>query len=123
LVASGYETAADQLLAERSEAGFPPAARMALVRAEAPHAQPPFDCLEAARERLASVAAAGCDAFGPAPAPMERVAGRYRAQLALQAPDRRPLHRTLQALRPWLETASIARRVRWSLDVDPVDLM
>jgi len=123
LVDEGYEAAAERLLAERRETGFPPATKMALVRAEAPKARPPHDCLEAARVHIGETGAAGCEVFGPAPAPMERVAGRYRAQLALQAARRRPLHETLSALRPWLESAKLARRVRWSIDVDPVDML
>ncbi len=123
LVGAGYEAAAERLLAERREARLPPATHMALVRAEAPQWQPPQDCLEAAREHLEREGDAACEVFGPAPAPMERVAGRYRAQLALQAGDRRPLHRSLRTLRPWLETAKPARRVRWSIDVDPVDML
>jgi len=123
LVDAGYETAAERLLGERREARFPPATRMALVRAEAPQWQPPQDCLEAARDKLQAEGDPACEVFGPAPAPMERVAGRYRAQLALQASERRPLHRSLRVLRPWLETGSVARRVRWSIDVDPVDML
>jgi primosomal protein N' (replication factor Y) len=38
-------------------------------------------------------------ALGPVPAPMERRAGRFRAQLLLQSDDRGPLHGLLL---PWL---------------------
>ena len=54
---------------------------------------------------------------------MERRAGRYRAQLLLQAPERGALQ---QLLEPWvlaLEALKSARKVRWSLDVDPVDTL
>ena len=48
---------------------------------------------------------------GPIPAPMERRAGRYRAQLLIEAPERRPLQRLLRTLVPalvrgWIEWAS-----------------
>ncbi|MDF3864264.1 hypothetical protein P3W53_07325, partial [Pseudomonas denitrificans (nom. rej.)] len=59
---------------------------------------------------------------GPVPAPMERRAGRYRAQLLLMSTARAPLHRLLT---PWLQTLEgmpSGRQVRWSLDVDPIDL-
>jgi primosomal protein N' (replication factor Y) len=49
-------------------------------------------------------------------------AGRHRGQLLLEAAVRGPLH---AALRPWqhaLAELSTSRRVRWSLDVDPIDL-
>jgi primosomal protein N' (replication factor Y) len=53
---------------------------------------------------------------------MARRAGRYRAQLLLQSTDRRALHAVLANLRPALEVEPAARKVRWSIDVDPVEL-
>ena len=53
---------------------------------------------------------------------MARRAGRYRAQLLLQASDRRALHAVLRELRPQLEQSPTARKVRWSIDVDPIEL-
>jgi len=123
LVEQGFDAVAEKLLQEREEARFPPAARMALVRAESPHAEAPTACLEAARQHLVACGVTEVEVFGPAPAPLERVAGRYRAQLALQADTRGPLHAALGELRPWLETAKPARRVRWSIDVDPVETL
>jgi primosomal protein N' (replication factor Y) len=60
--------------------------------------------------------------LGPAPAPMERRAGRYRAHLLLQAGQRAPLQRLLAGALPELGSLKEARRVRWSIDVDPVSL-
>jgi len=62
------------------------------------------------------------EVLGPVPAPMERRAGRYRAQLLLQASGREHLHPLVSHLIPRLETLKSARRVRWSLDIDPVDM-
>ena len=59
---------------------------------------------------------------GPVSAPMERKAGRYRAQLLVQSNQRRHLHRLLDALRVSMESSPLARRVRWSIDVDPIEL-
>jgi primosomal protein N' (replication factor Y) len=53
---------------------------------------------------------------------MARKAGRYRAQLLLQSSDRSSLHRVLGELRPILESDPASRKVRWSIDVDPVEL-
>jgi primosomal protein N' (replication factor Y) (superfamily II helicase) len=46
----------------------------------------------------------------------------YRAQLLLHAPSHSPLQRLLAALMPAIEDLPEARRVRWSLDVDPLEL-
>ena len=56
------------------------------------------------------------------PAPMPRRAGRHRGQLLLEADARAPLHAMLRGWRAALEALPGARRVRWSIDVDPVDL-
>jgi primosomal protein N' (replication factor Y) len=53
---------------------------------------------------------------------MPRRAGWQRAQLLLSSPDRRALHATLDAVVPRLYELPEARKLRWSLDVDPVDL-
>jgi len=53
---------------------------------------------------------------------MERRAGRYRAQLLLQGSARAPLHRLLHAWLPEVELLPGSRAVRWSLDIDPIDL-
>jgi primosomal protein N' (replication factor Y) len=52
---------------------------------------------------------------------MERRAGRFRAQLLLQSARRGDLQRLLSTLVLQLETDRRARRVRWSIDVDPAD--
>ena len=60
--------------------------------------------------------------LGPVPAPMERRQGRYREQLLFSASARPMLQRILHPLAPALEELPSARRVRWSLDVDPQDM-
>ncbi|MDH3590172.1 MAG: primosomal protein N', partial [Gammaproteobacteria bacterium] len=63
----------------------------------------------------------GIELLGPAPAPMPRRAGRYRAQLLIQG-ARQPLQSFLSTWKPNLAALEHARRVRWSLDVDPMEL-
>ena len=60
--------------------------------------------------------------LGPAPAPMERRAGRFRAQLLVEADNRAQLQRFLTAWRADVAALPEAGRTRWSLDVDPVEL-
>jgi len=60
--------------------------------------------------------------MGPAAAPMERRAGHYRAQLLLQAASHSPLQRLLARWLPAVEELPEARKVRWSIDVDPLEL-
>ena len=122
LVQGGYHAFAEAELAEREAAGFPPFAHLALLRAEAKHVDPPMRFLLGAKARLREAGAAGVALDGPLPAPMPRRAGFQRAQLLLSCATRPPLHAALEAALPGIRELPDARRVRWSLDVDPVDL-
>jgi primosomal protein N' (replication factor Y) len=58
----------------------------------------------------------------PVPAPMERRGGRWRAQLLVQSKNRAALHRFLEAWVVPLAESKPGKTVRWSLDVDPIDM-
>jgi primosomal protein N' (replication factor Y) (superfamily II helicase) len=122
LVEQDYARFATATLKERQEAGLPPFSHMALLRAEAVNPQMPNDFLEAARQLAERLGHEGVWLMGPVPAPMERRAGRSRAQLLLQAENRQALQRLLAVWAPQLETLKSGRKARWSLDVDPVEL-
>jgi primosomal protein N' (replication factor Y) len=119
LVQGGYHAFAEAELAQREAAGFPPFAHLALMRAEAKQGQ-------VAEQFLAQVRALADDSqvevHGPMPAPMPRRAGFQRSQLLFSAGRRPPLHHLLDRLLPQVYALPAARRVRWSLDVDPLDL-
>ncbi|MEO9079350.1 MAG: primosomal protein N', partial [Rhodanobacter sp.] len=59
---------------------------------------------------------------GPMPAPMPLRGGHHRGQLLIEAASRRSLHGMLRGWQLALIALPTARRVRWSLDVDPIDL-
>jgi primosomal protein N' (replication factor Y) len=122
LLARGYSGFAEAALAERAEAALPPYSALVLLRAEAVDAQSPLAFLEAARAIAEEAGVAGVQLLGPVSAPMERRAGRTRAQLLLQASRRATLHRLLDHCLPQWEALKLARRVRWSLDVDPMEM-
>jgi len=109
-------------LAERKAARWPPFARIAVLRAEAARREVPLEFLDRARELAESLAGPDVEVLGPATAPMERRAGLFRAQLLLHAPSHSPLQRLLARWLPAVEELPEARKVRWSLDVDPLEL-
>jgi primosomal protein N' (replication factor Y) len=53
---------------------------------------------------------------------MLKRAGRFRYQLLIESAQRKPRHQFLQQLLPKLEKLKSSRKVRWSIDVDPIDL-
>ena len=122
LIREGYQSFAEAALEERRDAGWPPFSSLALLRAEASQRTPPMQFLTRARQAAERLQATEVQLLGPAAAPMERRAGRYRAQLLLQAPTRRALQGLLADWAPELERLPGVRRVRWSLDVDPTEL-
>ncbi|MDR9432595.1 MAG: primosomal protein N' [Spiribacter sp.] len=121
LIHGGYPAFAQAALAEREAAGLPPARAMALIRAEAVEAAAPVNFLRTALALAPAVS--GVERLGPYPAPMERRAGRYRAQIMLQADDRAPLQNLLRHWLPLIQGLPQARKVRWSIDVDPAETL
>src|SRR5690606_19258437 len=97
LTEQGYFAFAEQALSERRAAGLPPFSHLALLRAEAHKPGQAEDFLgqacDQAEALLQQLGLTGIELLGPVPAPMERRAGRYRAQLLLQGSARAPLHR------------------------------
>lgn len=122
LVREGYDRFAAEALAERRRAGWPPFAYLALLRVEATQRPPAYAFLEQACRLGEQLRAGAIRLLGPAPAPMERRGGRYRAQLLVQATQRADLQSFLGMWRARLPELPEARRVRWSLDVDPIEL-
>ncbi len=119
-----YRGFADYALAERRECSLPPFSYLALLRAESPQAGAALDFLRTAYELAHPNDRGGpaVEVMEPVPSPMERRAGRYRAQLLVQASKRAALHTFLSEWLEELTQARAGRRVRWSLDVDPIDL-
>jgi primosomal protein N' (replication factor Y) (superfamily II helicase) len=123
LLTEGYHRYAAAALAERREAELPPYVNLVLLRAEATTADAPTRFLDGALRLANALGTPGVTLLGPIPSPMERRAGRYRAQLLVQAVQRADLHRLLDAWLPPLGQLPAARKVRWSVDVDPMEMI
>lgn len=120
LFEGGYPAFARQALEEHRQAGMPPYSYQALLRAEAYQPVLPERFLDQAAAFAKALAEGKVQVLGPTPAPMPRRAGRYRAQLLFQSVKRAPLHHLLDRLLPGLDALPASRKVRWSLDVDPL---
>jgi primosomal protein N' (replication factor Y) len=120
LLRGGYGAVATELLEERRLLDLPPLSHQVLLRADAHGRAEVDEFLAQAHGALGDPA--DLRVAGPMPAPMPLRAGRHRGQLLVEAGTRARLH---GFLRPWqqaLVALPAARKVRWSLDVDPVDL-
>jgi primosomal protein N' (replication factor Y) len=111
-------------LTDRKELGYPPFTRVGLVRADAAvekEAREACETLARVAHDAASRVEVRVDVLGPAPAPLARLRNRYRYRLMLRSVDRKALRSVLGEVD--LARASLARSVRCSIDVDPVQLL
>ena len=123
LLGGGYRRVATAALQERRLSGWPPYSRLALIRSSSHRREDARRFLERARDLAAGMRIAEVRVLGPVGAAMERRAGRYRAELLLQSESRAALHTLLRKLRPLLEEDRSVKRVRWSIDVDPIEFV
>jgi primosomal protein N' (replication factor Y) len=120
LIHQGFEAFAKELLEERRMAQLPPFAYLALLRVEAQQREVPARFISQLLKALPRIDQV--DLLGPVPAPMEKRAGRFRYQLLISARERGPLHAQLHQLMHLIREMPETRKVRWSLDVDPVEM-
>ena len=122
LIQKGYQCFAISALAEREHASLPPFSYQALLRVEANEVDMPSIFFEALVDLIKTLNVRHTQILGPVSAPMARRAGLYRYQLLFQNNRRKELQHFLDDLVPKLAALKQAKKVHWTLDVDPVDL-
>lgn len=118
LTNDGYEAFCEELLTDRQAANLPPYSYQAIVRAEAAKAGNALNFLDS----LTKNSFPNVELLGPIPAPMEKRAGKYRAQLLVSSNHRGRLHQAMRAIINLGEQTVSKHNVRWSVDIDPYDL-
>ena len=123
LLQQGYDAFAKQALAERKSVFLPPYTSHIIVRSEDHDNQQSALFLQQLRNLL-EASPLKDDALwimGPVPALQAKRGGRFRWQLLLQHPSRQLLQRLIKTSQPLINTLPQARKVKWTLDVDPID--
>lgn len=129
LIDNGYHALALSILRERLDQQLPPYSHMAMLRSECEDRATAQRFLEQARHMLQqwlkqySQKDAPVTLLGPVPAIMERRNGRYRYQLQVFCGERKALHQTLDAALKQLQELKGFSKVRWHIDVDPLDTL
>ena len=123
LIGHDYCYIAKTILQQRQQIGMPPAGSLCVIRAEDRQQSLAILFLTEALEVLNQNNQQQLMILGPVPAIMEKRAGRYRAQLLLSCAKRKPIHQLLDHSIDAISKLKLARKVRWSIDIDPVDLM
>jgi len=126
LIHNGYTSFSDSLLLERRSTQLPPFSYQVLIRADAKKNETAFNFLQRLKTKtleLVSTKENNLTILGPVTAPMERKEGQYRAQLLMQSSKRIQLQTLMKQLVDYAETLpACSRALRWSLDVDPIDM-
>ena len=119
-----YDAFVRSELGSRRDVGYPPFGRLAAIRIDA------ADRLVSERTAamLASIAQSHTlvrtgrvDLLGPAPAPIERIRGRYRHRFLLKSAERRAIRAVALAVLTRIEEGLGLARA--SVDIDPVNML
>lgn len=114
---SGY---ADLLLEERKQMNLIPYSYMAILTVQAKA----FSCVEEFIDKaIAEIGKIKTEVnfFGPVRPTLERLKGFERVQIIFQSNDRNDLHRFLGQWMNAIQNLTEIKRVKFSLDVDPID--
>ena len=121
LVAHDYPGFAATLLREREQAGFPPYAFQAMLRAEAPDMSAAIAFLASARALPVVQEHADVVLYDPVPMRLSRLANLERGQLLAESHSRPALQAFLPRWREAIEGIKAPSRLRWHLEVDPLE--
>ena len=123
LLHKGYDAFAEQALAERQTLQLPPWTSHVIIRAEDHNNQQAPLFLQQLRNLLQASPLVDNQLWilGPVPALAPKRGGRYRWQILLQHPSRIRLQHIVSGTLALINTLPEARKVKWVLDVDPIE--
>ncbi len=116
-----YASYAAELLHERQVMQFPPTQYFALIKAEANE----YVLVNRFLNQVADWARqTGIDVmiYDPVRPQMERLKGMERGQLLFQSTSRGRLQQLFKQLMPQMRADKSAAKIRWALDIDPLDM-
>ncbi|MDC0610082.1 primosomal protein N' [Vibrio sp.] len=124
LLKHDYRQFALSALNERKLAALPPFSYLTLFKAETNQSEHAEQFLRQVRQTLEvnPLFNEQCLILGPSPAPISKRAGRFRWQLLLQVETRSSMQKLLMSSKQAIELLPLAKRVKWSVDVEPQEL-
>ncbi|MEM8844062.1 MAG: primosomal protein N' [Pseudomonadota bacterium] len=121
LLSEGYSSFAKQALHEREEWQLPPYSYQISLRARGQTSANVYNFLERIKVIAKQIIPNNIQIQGPISPTMERKAGQYRAFILLTSKQRGSISKYLDAWFEKIEQLPEAKKVRWSIDVDPID--
>ena len=102
--------------------GWPPYSYSALIRAESTVEKNVFEFLNALSIfTKKSEESESLSLLGPINSPISKIRGKKRGQLLLLSKNRKNMRIIGERLISFIDKKRLAKKVRWSLDVDPTD--
>tara|TARA_B110000263_G_C15246239_1_gene481866 strand:- start:25 stop:1302 length:1278 start_codon:yes stop_codon:yes gene_type:complete len=125
LITGSYQSFALNLLEERKSAKTPPFSFQAKIQSESPNSYVSRDFIINLLEAASKVKKLPKDlrVVGPLPAVMEKKSGVFRWEINIFSGSRKSLHEFLDLTQTILYMPSTSKKVRWSVDVDPISLI
>ncbi|WAT00506.1 primosomal protein N' [Rouxiella chamberiensis] len=123
LLQKGYDAFSKQTLAERQSVFLPPFTSHVMFRSEDHDNRQASLFLQQLRTLLEAspLKDESLWILGPVPALQAKRSGRFRWQLLLQHPSRKVLQQLIKNSLPLIGSLPQAKKVKWTLDVDPID--
>ena len=122
LLARGYEAFSAEALKMRESCALPPYTFMVLVRARASQQNLTEQFLQDIKNSVFRNTLSKLNILGPIPAMLERKAGIYQSQLIIISPSRKALQQHLATWVQAIQQRPLTKRVRWNIEVDPLDM-
>ena len=123
MIGHDYDSAAKKLLQERSDIEMPPYGSLCVIRARSKEQEVSTQFLMDVGEILRQTEQQEVLILGPVPAIMEKRAGYFRSQLLLTTKNRKRLHQLLDHHIEKISALKQIRKLKWSIDIDPIDLL
>ncbi|MDW3095792.1 MAG: primosomal protein N' [Gammaproteobacteria bacterium] len=117
----GYPTFASKALQARSEWKLPPFSHHIAIRARSQNNTHLYIFLEKIADIARQMLPTEIVVQGPITPAMEKKAGQFRAFILLVANQRGLFTQSIETYLNHIETLAESRKVRWSIDIDPID--
>lgn len=121
VLSNRYTQFASILLKQRAQAMMPPFSQQALLCANAKNKQVAEDFLQETANLLKRIQIEGVEIWGPVANSIEKKADYYYFNLYLQSTNRKALHQMLSTFNQHVDTLKLKNKVRWYLDIDPIE--
>jgi len=122
LLSQGYAAFSKEALKIRKECALPPYTFMLMVRARANNMPLTQNFLQDVKSIITKDKIQGITIYGPIPALMERKAGMYQSQLIIFTQHRKSIQHNLGNWTQAITGRPLAKRVRWDIEVDPLEM-